>query len=128
MSRTGVVVCVTLFLTAASLPAQTRDPRLVKHVEAECTSEARAKNVRGTVSLTMELDNEGTPVKVEALTGWSRGIFYQALGYGLEEAAIEALSQWRFKPSASEAPAGTLQLDVGFRCLKPLKAVWPRPE
>ena len=128
MSRTGIAVCLALFLTAASLPAQTRDPRLVKHVEAECTSEARANNVRGTVSLTMELDNEGKPVKVEALTGWLGGLFYQPLGYGLEEAAIEAVSQWRFEPSGSEAPVGKYQLEVGFRCLKPLKAVWPRPE
>jgi hypothetical protein len=76
----------------------------------------------------MELDSEGKPVKVEALTGWSGGAFHQPLGYGLEEAAIEAVSQWRFEPSGGEAPVRALQLDVGFRCLKPLKAVWPRPE
>ncbi len=128
MFRTIVLTSLASLLLTAGLQAHTRDTRLVKEVEAQCTAEARQNGVRGVVSLLIEIDNEGTPAKVEPVAGWWRGTFHPTLGYGLEEAAIEAVSQWRFKPSGTEARVGTMYIDVGFRCTKPLKTRWPRPD
>jgi len=128
MSRTLLLASLALLLSVAGLQAQTQGPLLVKEVEAVCTAEAQQKGVRGTVALLAEIDNEGVPAKVEPLIGWHRGTFHPTLGYGLEEAAVEAVSQWRFEPIGTDVPLGTMHMQVGFQCTKPLKAVLPRSE
>lgn len=100
----------------------------MEEVDAVCTAEAQQKGVRGTVTLRAEIDNAGVPTKVEPVTGWHRGTFHPTLGYGLEEAAVKAVSQWRFEPTGTDAPVGTISIERSFRCTKPLKALFPRPE
>ena len=126
--RLTLLSSLTVLLLAAALPAQAQGPRLLEEVEAVCTAEAQRNGVRGTFTLLAEIDNAGVPTKVEPVTGWHRGTFHPTLGYGLEEGAVKAVSQWRFEPTGTDAPVGTIYIERSFRCAKPLKAVFPRPE
>jgi TonB family protein len=75
-------------------------------VEPNYTAEARAAGLQGTVSLYVEAGNDGKPSEVQVMEG---------LGLGLDEAAIQAVKQWEFRPSSE----GAFEVDVPFR-LDPL--------
>jgi TonB family protein len=85
-------------------------PKLETKIEPEYTDEARAAKLQGTVILRVEIDSDGVPRNI-AIT--------QGLGLGLDEKAVDATTQWRFK-------AGTLngqpvpimaQIEVNFRLM-----------
>jgi TonB family protein len=78
-------------------PIQTTDP--------EYTEEARIAELEGTVVLSGTIDPGGSAQNLEVL---------EPLGLGLDENAIEAVKQWRFKPKQDE----TAQIAVDFRLLK----------
>jgi TonB family protein len=65
-------------------------PKRLAEVPAEYTAEARAARIQGVVILQLVLDEEGRVADVRALKG---------LPYGLTEAAITAVRQWRFEPA-----------------------------
>jgi len=67
-------------------------PVLVAKTEPAITDEARQAGVGGLVLVSLTVDAEGLPhdVAVE-----------RRLGYGLDEEAVKAVSQWRFRPGLS---------------------------
>ncbi len=67
-------------------------PVLIVKASPTATDEARAAGVGGLVLVSLTVDAEGhaKDVAVE-----------RRLGYGLDEKAVEAVSQWRFKPGIS---------------------------
>jgi TonB family protein len=85
-------------------------PLLLRKVEPENTDEARAARVQGTVVLQVEIDPSG---KV-ALT--HIGVI-RSLGLGLDEKAIEAVKQWKFKPATNNGAPVTAKatIEVNFR-------------
>jgi TonB family protein len=82
-------------------------PVLTRKVEPAYTAEARAMRLEGTVSLFAEVNVDGTTSGVRLMHG---------LGLGLDEAAIAAVKQWRYRPAIKDGiPAKMLQLvDVDF--------------
>jgi TonB family protein len=55
--------------------------------------------VEGAVTLRAEIRTDGTAHDIRVIKG---------LGYGLDESAIECLSQWRFRPGTANGAAVTV--------------------
>jgi TonB family protein len=76
-------------------------------VLVEQTPEARGANFQGSVSIQLIVDSQGNPQNVRVV---------RHLGMGLDEKAIEAVRQYRFKPALYEGQPVAVQLviDVDF--------------
>jgi TonB family protein len=85
-------------------------PRLVSKREPHFTRAASVLRVTGTVVLLAVIDVDGSAHNIQLERG---------LGYGLDEAAAAALSQWRFEPGQRDgAPVPVLAtIEVNFRLL-----------
>ena len=83
-------------------------PQLVFRVEPEYTEAARKAKYQGTVVLIAVIDEDG---KVRDLK------VARALGLGLEEKAIEAVRQWKFRPGMKDGKpvSVTGPIEVTFR-------------
>ena len=68
-------------------------PVLVHKVEPEYSEKARKARVDGTVTLSMKIAPDGSPTDITVA---------KALGYGLDEKAIEAVKKWRFQPGMKD--------------------------
>ena len=85
-------------------------PVVLHRVDPEFSEEARKAKFQGTVVLTIVVGADGKPHAIRIVSG---------LGLGLDEKAIEAVSQWKFKPAMRNgrpvpAPA---TIEVNFRLL-----------
>lgn len=85
-------------------------PKLVSYVEAEFSDEARRAKYEGTVVISLIVDAQGNPQNIRVA---------RSLGMGLDEKAIEAVRQYKFKP-AIEASSGKavpvlINVQVNFR-------------
>jgi TonB family protein len=83
-------------------------PVLIRKVDPEYTEEARAAKYQGTVLLYAEIAPDGTATNIKV----SRG-----LGLGLDEKAIQAVRQWKFKPGEKDGKPVTVAatIEVNFR-------------
>ena len=85
-------------------------PVVLYKVDPEFSEEARKAKYQGTVLLAIEVGEDGRAHGFRVL---------QSLGLGLDEKAIEAVSQWKFKPAMRNGrpvrAAATIQ--VNFRLL-----------
>ena len=85
-------------------------PVVLHKVEPEYSEEARKAKYQGTVLLYIEVDANGhaTNIKVQ-----------RSLGLGLDEKAIEAVKQWKFKPGYKDGKPVTVAatIEVNFRLL-----------
>jgi protein TonB len=82
-------------------------PLLVHSVEPEFTDEARRANYQGSVSIKLIVDSQGNPQDVRLASH---------LGMGLEEKAIEAVRQYKFRAAMYEGHPVSVQIliDVDF--------------
>jgi TonB family protein len=64
-------------------------PKLITSTQPEYTAEARAARIEGTVELLFVIGQDGAPHSVQV---------QKALGFGLDEKAIECVARWRFNP------------------------------
>ena len=85
-------------------------PSLLFKVEPEYSEEARKAKWQGTVVLTVIVDEMGRPNHVSV---------QRSLGLGLDQKAIDAVSQWRFKPGLKDGKAVPViaTIEVNFRLL-----------
>jgi protein TonB len=85
-------------------------PKVIYQVEPQYSEEARKAKVSGIVILDLVVDREGRPQAIHVISG---------AGLGLDEKAIEAVQQWRFKPgSKSGKPVPVhARVEVNFRLL-----------
>ena len=85
-------------------------PQLLFKKEPEYSEEARKARHQGSVMLSLEIDSEGRPRNIRVV---------QSLGLGLDERAVEAVSQWRFKPGLLNGRPVTapVSVEVSFRLL-----------
>ena len=81
---------------------------LTKRVQPEYTPEARAAGLEGSVVLYIEVNPAGEVENTQVI---------QSLGLGLDEQAMDAVKQWRFKPrSMGGRPPNVAQsAEVNFR-------------
>ncbi len=85
-------------------------PSIVFKVDPEYSEQARKAKYQGTVVLNLVVQKDGTVRDVEIL---------QPLGLGLDEKAIEAVTQWRFNPGMRNGQAVDVAaiIEVTFRLL-----------
>lgn len=78
--------------------------------EPEYSEEARKAKYQGTVVLYIEVDPTGRAINPRVV---------RSLGLGLDEKAIEAVKQWKFKPGYKDGKAVTVAatIEVNFRLL-----------
>jgi TonB family protein len=85
-------------------------PSLVYKVEPEFSEEARMARVEGTVIVAATIGADGTAQNMKVVTG---------LGLSLDEKALQAISQWKFKPGTKDGqPVPVMAtIEVNFRLL-----------
>ncbi len=100
------------FAQAPDVPKITTQPRAIQSVQPKYTADARAAGIEGDVSLEVSIDDKGVPFRVTVL---------KHLDKGLDEQAIIAAQQWRFKPGISYGvPAPSkLRVLMNFRLTNP---------
>jgi TonB family protein len=85
-------------------------PVVIFKKEPEYSEEARKAKYQGTVLLAIVVDVDGTTRNIRVV---------RSLGMGLDEKAIEAVSQWRFRPGYKDGRPVPVQanVEVNFRLL-----------
>ena len=85
-------------------------PVLVYKKEPEYSEEARKAKYQGTVTLYVVVDPSGKATDIRVL---------HSLGLGLDEKAIEAVKQWKFRPGMKDGKpvAVAASIEVNFRLL-----------
>ena len=85
-------------------------PTLIYKKEPEYSEDARKAKYQGTVTLYVEVGPDGKAHNIRVL---------HSLGLGLDEKAIEAVNQWKFKPGAKDGKAVWVaaSVEVNFRLL-----------
>jgi periplasmic protein TonB len=78
-------------------------PTVVSRVEPQYSEEARKARYQGTVVLEAIVRRDGT-VDIQRVV--------RSLGFGLDENAIQALKQWRFKPGTRNGVAVDVSLNI----------------
>ena len=78
-------------------------PVVLKQAVPEFSEEARRKKVNGNVLVHMIVDEQGMPQEVKVVRG---------LGYGLDEKAVEAVKQYRFKPAMRAGVPMKVEMNV----------------
>jgi TonB family protein len=89
---------------------RTTAPEVVFQVEPEYSDEARKAKYQGTVVIRLTVRADGSPSDLEVIT---------PLGMGLDEKAVEAVKQWKFRPArrGEDAVAVSALIEVTFRLL-----------
>ncbi len=87
-------------------------PKVVKRVDPEYSDEARKHKLQGKVVLSIVIGKDGIPHDIHLVT--------PALGRGLDENAILAVSQWRFEPGQRDGQSveTEVKVEVSFRLYK----------
>jgi len=83
-------------------------PQLMHSVRPEFTDEARQANLQGVVSIQLIVDANGNPENIQVV---------RHLGMGLDQKAIEAVRQYKFRPAMYQGHPVPVRLvvDVDFR-------------
>ena len=86
----------------------TTRPQLLKTSEPEYSELARRKKIQGNVLLGFQVEPDGSTSHI---------VVERSLGYGLDEKAVEAVRQYRFKPAMrhGEPVAVTMHIEVSFQ-------------
>jgi len=94
----------------ATRPPYDRPPVLIFKMEPEYPDEARKAKYQGTVLFNVVIDENGQVTNIQAA---------RSLGLGLDERAIDAVKQWRFKPATKDGKpvSAPTQVEVSFRLL-----------
>ena len=85
-------------------------PTLISKVEPQYSEEARLAKYQGTVVVSVTVASDGTAQNMRVIRG---------LGLGLDDEALKAIGQWRFKPGAQDGQAVPVMatIEVNFRLL-----------
>jgi periplasmic protein TonB len=84
-------------------------PVLIHSVEAEFSDEARRAKYQGVCLVSLIVDAQGNPQNIRVV---------RALGMGLDEKAIEAIRQYKFKPAMKDGKTAVpvpITIEVDFR-------------
>ena len=96
--------------TAFRVGGGTTAPSLLFKQEPEYSDQARIAKFQGTVLLSVVIDADGSAKNIQVM---------RALGMGLDEQAVQAVMQWKFKPGSKGGVAVPVQaqIEVNFRLL-----------
>jgi len=85
-------------------------PKVLYKIEPSYSPEARAVKAQGTVVVSVMIGTNGKAADVQLRKG---------VGYGLDEQALDAITQWTFQPGTRDGMAVPVQasIEVNFRLL-----------
>lgn len=83
-------------------------PRVIGEVRIDYPREARRNEIEGVVRLKVTIDWSGKVVAAKVISG---------LGYGLDEAALEAVKRFRWKPATKNGEAVSTEITYAYRFL-----------
>jgi protein TonB len=83
-----------------------RPPEILVEPVPEFSEEARKAKVAGNVVVDLIVDEQGRPTHIRVLQG---------IGMGLDEKALEAVRQYRFKPATEDGKPVRVELQVDVR-------------
>jgi TonB family protein len=78
-------------------------PHVIHSVDPEFTEEARQSNYQGTVSIQLVVDSQGYPQDIRVA---------RHLGMGLDQKAVEAVRQYRFRPAMYQGHPVSVQMVI----------------
>ncbi len=78
-------------------------PRLTEVASPDYTVEAKKKKIEGSVTVAIVIDKKGDVVDAKVLKG---------LGYGLDENAIIAVKEWKYKPAEKDGVPIAVKMEV----------------
>jgi protein TonB len=78
-------------------------PVAIKKVEPEFSEEARRARAMGIVVIYVEIEPDGKPHNLRVV---------RSFGLGLDEKALEAVTQWRFKPGSKDGKPVTVSANI----------------
>jgi TonB family protein len=95
-------------------------PVIVRRIEPEYTTEARAKGIQGVVTLSADVASDGTTQNIRVV---------KSLDHGLDRNAIAAVKEWRFQPATRNGQPVTVpaSIDVRFEIRKLSTATSEKP-
>ena len=95
-------------------------PVVIYQVEPQYSEEARKARISGDVLVNLLLDETGMPTHVRVLRG---------VGMGLDEKAVEAVKQYKFKPAMTDGKpvAVELNVEIHFNSFRGKAAASPVP-
>jgi TonB family protein len=93
---------------ANSLRQGDTPPAIVRSVNAEFSDDARRNRIQGIVLVSLLVNEEGIPIDLSVTKG---------MGHGLDEKALEAVSQYRFRPAMRDGVPieSRITVEVNFR-------------
>ncbi len=100
----------TAVVDLGDIPTGARPAELIERTEPVYTDEARIARQEGSVLLDVEIDSEGRVRNFR---------FVRQLGLGLDEMAVEAVKQWRFRPARQRDRRTPFRarLEIAFRLM-----------
>ncbi len=124
MKRTLPIVIIALFVLVAAPPCAAQSqallndqayavsgditpPQLTEVASPDYTAEARRKKIEGSVTMTIVVSKRGDVTDARVVQG---------LGYGLDENALLAVKEWKYKPAErnGEPVAVKMEVSVNF--------------
>jgi TonB family protein len=88
---------------AVSLTDDITPPKLREVATPEYTAEAKKKKIEGSVTLLIVVDKKGEVTNAKVIKG---------LGYGLDENAVVAVKEWRYKPAEKDGEPIAVKMEV----------------
>lgn len=97
-------------IEARSFTGVTTPPVAIKMIEPEFSEDARKARLQGVVLILADIDERGIPVNIRVA---------RPLGLGLDERAVDAVKQWRFRPGTRNGKPvkSAAYIEVNFRLL-----------
>src|SRR5436189_5263111 len=98
----AVILVSTPF--AAQEQARTTSPVLIKEVKPDYTDAAKARKVQGTVEMAVLVQTDGAPGPDVRIL--------KSLDPDLDQQAIKAVRQWRFKPGTKDGQPVAVDVNI----------------
>lgn len=78
-------------------------PVLIRAQDAEFSDEGRRANISGLSVVRLVIDTQGMPQHIRTIL---------PLGYGMDDEAVKAVQQYRFRPAKSEGKPVPVQITI----------------
>ena len=89
--------------TAVTITDEITPPRLTEVASPFYTEEAKKKKIEGSVTLLIVVDKKGDVIDAKVVKG---------LGHGLDENAVVAVKEWKYKPAEKDGEPITVKMEV----------------
>jgi protein TonB len=88
---------------AVALTDDITPPRLKEVASPDYTADAKKNKIEGAVTLLIVVDKKGDVVDAKVVKG---------LGHGLDENAVIAVKEWKYKPAEKDGEPVTVKMEV----------------